>query len=599
MVALAALLALPGGTGLGGYRSGASGPTAGGSSGATLGLPGSPLASSSYEAMFSETGLPAATKWTVSLNVTDTVVNVSSTTSALNFSVPNGTFAFIVPDPSNGGVLYSASSGYGNVTVNGANASVPVTFNVATVYGVSVSETGLPAGTTWSVDLSNDLTGSLTNSTTGGSIGFRLPNGTYLYSVTTSDTRYSAPGGSFQVNGTSATEPIVFRLVTYVVTFTETGLPGGTTWYVNVSGGPSLSGTTASLTTPLPNGSYPYTVAMAAKEYTAKGGTLQVNGGPVTKSVPFTLVTYTVTFVETGLPAGTMWYANISGEPFLGGTGTSLTTALPNGSYTYTLATTDKSYAAAAGSFHVTGAPVPFAPKFHLVTYAVTFTETGLPKGTTWYVGLSGGSLSSSPTDTITFNESNGTYSFIVTVVGHWAPSAATIPVAVAGAAVPKLVAYSYTYAIVFERPAGTPSGESWSVSLSGSTLVATASGPATTLTTSSNGATITFDEPNGTYTSWVLVSKHSGYNSSGSFTIDGAGRTITPAALPGGAGTIPYLLYGIVAGAAVLAAVLSAFFLRRRHRPAAPSPPPAPVPGEVPAGPGTEGPPPEPPPHP
>ncbi|MEM1756026.1 MAG: S8 family serine peptidase, partial [Thermoplasmata archaeon] len=45
---------------------------------------------------------------------------------------------------------------------------------------------------------------------------------------------------------------------------------------------------------------------------------------------------------------------------------------------------------------------------------SITFTESELPSGTTWYVNLSNGQSFSSTTNTITFNEPNGTYSYKV-----------------------------------------------------------------------------------------------------------------------------------------------------------------------------------------
>ncbi|MGC9137644.1 MAG: S53 family peptidase, partial [Thermoplasmata archaeon] len=63
-------------------------------------------------------------------------------------------------------------------------------------------------------------------------------------------------------------------------------------------------------------------------------------------------------------------------------------------------------------------------------TYTVTFTESGLPSGTSWSVTLAG-STKSSTTNTITFSEPNGSYSFSVgTVTGYTAsPSSGTINV--------------------------------------------------------------------------------------------------------------------------------------------------------------------------
>ncbi len=63
-------------------------------------------------------------------------------------------------------------------------------------------------------------------------------------------------------------------------------------------------------------------------------------------------------------------------------------------------------------------------------TYTVTFTENGLPSGTTWSVTLAGTTKSSS-TNTITFSEPNDSYSFSVgNMNGYTAnPSSGTINV--------------------------------------------------------------------------------------------------------------------------------------------------------------------------
>jgi len=48
--------------------------------------------------------------------------------------------------------------------------------------------------------------------------------------------------------------------------------------------------------------------------------------------------------------------------------------------------------------------------------YSVTFTESGLPSGTSWSVTLNG-NTESSTTNTISFSEPNGTYSYVVASV--------------------------------------------------------------------------------------------------------------------------------------------------------------------------------------
>ncbi|EQD27610.1 thermopsin precursor, partial [mine drainage metagenome] len=188
-----------------------------------------------------------------------------------------------------------------------------------------------------------------------------------------------------------------------------------------MSGQTSVSSTTTTATIDLANGSYAYTVASANKNYatSAASGSFAVSGAAVSKSVSFIPYTYAVTFTEGGLPTGTTWYLNVTGQASVSSTATMASIPLANGTYAYVLASASQLYATspAAGSFAVHGAPVAVTVTFSLVTYAVTFTETGLPTGTNWPVTLSSTARSSSTT-TITFSEANGTYAYAVGSVG-------------------------------------------------------------------------------------------------------------------------------------------------------------------------------------
>ena len=124
-----------------------------------------------------------------------------------------------------------------------------------------------------------------------------------------------------------------------------------------------------------------------------------------------------VTFTESGLPSGTTWYVNVTGQTPSGpiSAGSSFTIYLANGTYSYTIATSDKLYHANGGSFtEKAGTPSSIDVSFSLYTYTATFTESGLPSGTTWYVNLSNGQSFKSTTSTISFNEPNGTYSYTI-----------------------------------------------------------------------------------------------------------------------------------------------------------------------------------------
>ncbi len=141
--------------------------------------------------------------------------------------------------------------------------------------------------------------------------------------------------------------------------FNETGLPSGTVWYVNVTGGETsgpFSG--KSYLFILPPGTYNYTIATQDKRYEAAGGNVTViNNVTVPVSVNFTLITYTVTFTESGLPSNASWWVNITGGFHSKVTlaGTSIVANLSNGTWTYTANSTDKHYSSPGGQFYVNG----------------------------------------------------------------------------------------------------------------------------------------------------------------------------------------------------------------------------------------------------
>jgi hypothetical protein len=74
----------------------------------------------SYLVTFTETGLPAGTEWTVLLaNTTE-----SSTTTVIQFSVPNGTYFYTITHVGN----YSPIRSGGTIVVDGAGDNVSVSF---------------------------------------------------------------------------------------------------------------------------------------------------------------------------------------------------------------------------------------------------------------------------------------------------------------------------------------------------------------------------------------------------------------------------------------------------------------------------------------
>ncbi|MGP8145452.1 MAG: protease pro-enzyme activation domain-containing protein [Thermoplasmata archaeon] len=466
-----------------------------------------------YPVTFAETGLPSGTHWSVTLNG-----NLqSSTGSSIPFTEPNGTYGYTISNVP--GWHQSTLASSGSLTVNGASVTEPTLTFTQVTYTVTFTESGLPTGTHWSVTLNGNL-----QSSTGTSIAYAEPNGTFGFTVGgISGYAPSPSSGSVTVNGAGASTPITFTQVTYPVTFTETGLPGGTLWSITLSGN-KLQSTGASIMFTEPNGTFGYTVGgISGYSPSPMSGSVTVNGAGVLVPVTFTQVTYSVTFSESGLPSGQTFRVVVNGVAKSlttnGGTD-SLTFTEPNGTYGYAISNVPgwhQATLASSGSVGVSGASVTEPTlAYTQVTYPVTFTESGLAPGTTWSVVLNGHTLSAATT-TIQFIEPNGTYSYVVPgVAGTYraSPNSGSVTVSGAGAATP--IAFTQaTFPVTFTET-GLPSGTMWSVTLNGQTLGSTSS-------------SIVFAEPNGTYA--YAVPHVAGYGatpSSGSVSVAGSGASVS-----------------------------------------------------------------------
>lgn len=228
------------------------------------------------------------------------------------------------------------------------------------------------------------------------------------------------------------------------VTFTESGLPSGTEWWVNGTILGSQGSTSLTVTFSEPNGTYTYGVASANKSYSAAGGTFTVNGTAVPRLVLFALVPYTVTFSQSGLPSATEWWVNITGASSLSSTGPSVATLLPNGTYAFSAATLNKSYSSQGGGFILKGAPLPVIVAFSPVTYLMVFTERGLSAGTNWSVVVGGVTHSSTGTE-ITLSEPNASYAYTVGSVSGYGVNRSSGTVRVNGADVVEPLTFTST----------------------------------------------------------------------------------------------------------------------------------------------------------
>ncbi len=205
----------------------------------------------------------------------------------------------------------------------------------------------------------------------------------------------------------------------YNVTFIETGLPEVTTWYVNLTNGMKSGAITGkSYSFLLANETYNYTISTENKIYKPlkSSGTLTVNDKNLTENIKFTKLTYKINFTETGLPIGVKWYVNLTDNQHFSSISSIISFNETNGTYNYKISTTYKIYGPFiySGIFNINGSIISKSVTFIKVTYKVTFIETGLPEGTTWYVNLTNGNSYKSNNNTITFNEINGTYNFTI-----------------------------------------------------------------------------------------------------------------------------------------------------------------------------------------
>ncbi len=479
---------------------------------------------------FSESGLATGAKWNVTLysyarqNATQT-----STSPTVRFGVyrgfsfaPGYNYTYTVGAPA--GYLPSPPSGY-DFSPKGNNTSVSIAFSSHGVYVVTFTETGLPAGTTWSVTISGT-----TESATGPSIRFSEKNGSYAYTVGhLNGWVASTSAGNLTVAGRSVNLTLSWsQTSTYPVTFFEGGLPSGTDWSVTLAGS-SVASTGTTIVFHEPNGTYSYSIpGMTGWTASTTQGSLTVSGGPVNLSVSWSHVgSYPVDFKEQGLPNGTGWAVSVGSAAY----STTLTTIQfneSNGSYHYQI---QRAFGWSAvpsnGTFSVAGAPLTIDVQWsQIVTYSITFTETGLPNGTLWNVSLPGSvtpytDLGSTGTS-VTFTEPNATYAYAVATLTAYSlpeylPTPASGNVTVRGGSVGVHVDFSLGpgfFPVTFSEN-GLPHGASWSIALA-------------SVGSRSSSPTIVLPELNGSYS--YTAGGASGYapvTPSGTFAVRGLPLTV------------------------------------------------------------------------
>jgi YVTN family beta-propeller protein len=370
---------------------------------------------------------------------------ISDVTNTVVVTVPAGAGARGVSyDPGRGEVFVTNRDSNTVTVIADSNDSVVATLPVGVdpidaIYDSSVSEVFVLNTESANVSVIADSNNTVVATIQVGPypFGAAYDSAQGLLFVTDSDCLYDYCANSTgNVTVISETTDRIVAVVTheygtsgYVLTFNSLGLRAGAAWSVSLNGVlETTTGTT--LQFQVPNGSYTYVVlgprGFRVSSPAAPEATVDINGANAVRTVPFVRgATYSITFRELGLAAGTRWCAAV-GSLVCTTTHSVVVKNLTPGTYTYAvgsisgLTTLVKLAGVSVGPAGSVSVPPgrTFQVRF---AYAVTFTEVGLRAGTVWFVSAGGQTILSS-SSTIVLNLTNGTYRFQVSHLPGYLP---------------------------------------------------------------------------------------------------------------------------------------------------------------------------------
>jgi hypothetical protein len=467
--------------------------------------------SNSFSAVnFVEKGLPSGTTWGVTF---DGSSQTSSTNSTL-FNVANGIYTYTV-QPMTG---YEISPPTGTITVSNSGMQVNITFKQVD-FPIVFTESGLPSGTSWSVNLSGSVLSSTSNTIT-----FNERNGSYAYEIVpVNGYSVSTSSGTFISSG-GYNAYVTFQQRLYTATLKEKGLPLGYHWSATL-GSFTLSSESNVIQFSVPNGTYPYSINVPAGYSAAnQSGQIQISGNGASQIITFTqtlFTKYSATFEVSGLSSSAIWTLDVNGNSSLN-TVTSIQMNLPVGNYTYTVNASGYTTENASGSFNISNSNIIIKITFEIDTkYIIEFDQSGLSGGLQWNVTLNG-IFNSSTGSSMEFHEPNGNYSYVIDAPSGYTvtPDSGTLTVSSGTVTVninfQKVQSNTQNtkYSVMFIE-SGLSSGTTWAVTFNGTVY-------------NSSTTSITEYVLSGTYP--FNVSAISGYSespTSGSVTISGGNEVI------------------------------------------------------------------------
>ena len=302
-------------------------------------------------------------------------------------------------------------------------------------------------------------------------------------------------GNEYVFSGTymSTFTPLLsFYIKPVYLNLTEEGLAPGAQWGIfadNVTA--TTAGTNLQIIVPSgfdniqvvpPNGYYPSTPSVNIPAIVSTYGYMNATINFVREP------TYTVEFVTSGLPAGTVWNVSINSVIY----STSLPStniSLQNGTYNFQVgAVTGYIPVPPSGNFNISGSNVgnPILINFTTAqTFSVRFSESGLKSAQEWGVDFNGLSEKSS-TGTISFTSLGGTFSYSVDQVQGYQSSVSSGNLRVENNITVNISFFTSSYSIMFTE-LGLPLHSIWSVSI-GSQLI------------EGNSSSLSVSVPNGSY---------------------------------------------------------------------------------------------------
>jgi hypothetical protein len=247
------------------------------------------------------------------------------------------------------------------------------------------------------------------------------------------------------------------------------------------------------------------------------GGFDNQSGFPAMTSLfQFPGPSFNVTARQSGLPANTTWWFNVTGAPPASTIGMNLTLGLPNGSYTYVAAVSGPGWSSPNGSFVVNGTSLNLSVAFSAGKFPVTFVESGLVPKTWWRLTVSGVPQPGSSNGSVVVNLTDGRHTYAATTNNStWSSPNGTF--AVVGGPLQVNVTFARVVFAATVTAAGLPSTIDWWLNIS--------QGPQTT----GAGPNLSVSLPNGSYTFTAQAAGNTWSRTGGALDVSGgpAGATV------------------------------------------------------------------------